>query len=656
MNKMQIYVVLAAFLASAGAHAQKNPDLIADEVVVTATRFEEKSSDQPVNVQIINAEQIRQSGARTLPELLSQEAGISTRSSFGNPNRQIDMRGFGAFGDQNTLILLDGQRISENEQTPANLTGISLTSIDHIEIVRGSGGTVLYGAGATGGTINIVTRGPRSQERQAYIKGAAGNYGTTELGTGGTLSGERVGLTIDLDRFDTNNYRENNSVTQKNASVGAQYFGDHGPIGLKYSHSEQDLRFPGSRTEAQLIIDPRGTSTPDDFGSLDASSVVLTTTQSYEFGQLGIDVGHRERHSVAGFGATDSIDTRGRVTSVSPRIRVPFQVLGRKNALVVGLDWEDWDYGSTATFSGFPSDTKSTQENRSFYFKDTIELTDSTIFSFGGREQRSETTLVDTVGFSPELDQTNTLHAYDLALRQALSGEWGVYVRGGRSFRLANVDDNRFRTTLLLPQTSNDQEMGADYTGNRMNLRVAIHRIRLENEIFFMPKVFLPPNGSNTNLPPTERKGLELDANVAMSDSVSLHVNYTMTIAKFRDGSVGGVDVSGNYVPLVPKHRANAMLTWKPISSIRLSGRVSYVGEQYFDNDQSNTFGRKMPDYTVTDLIAGYDIGNWRFGATIYNLFNKKYFTYGSASGTSFTAYPEAERSFLISAEYHFGQ
>ena len=655
MNKKQIYVLLAGFLASAGVYAQKKPDLVADEVVVTATRFEEKSSDQPVNVQVINAEQIRQSGARTLPELLSQEAGIYVRTSFGNPNRQIDMRGFGTFGDQNTLILVNGQRISENEQTPANLTGISLTSIERIEIVRGSGGAVLYGAGATGGTINIVTRGPRPQEQQAYIRGAAGNYGTTELGAGGILAGERFGLAIDLDRFDTDNYRENNEVKQKNASLGAQYFGDRGPVGLKYAHSEQELRFPGSRTEAQLVTDRRGTSTPDNFGSMDADSVVVTTTQTYGFGQLGIDVGYRERHSVAGFGA-DSIDTRGRVTSASPRIKLPFQILGRKNALVVGLDWEDWDYGSTATFSGFPSDTKSTQENRSVYFKDTIELTDRTRFSFGGREQRSETTFVDTVGFTPELDQAKTLHAYDLALRQALGDEWGIYVRGGRSFRLANVDDNRFRTTLLLPQTSVDQEIGADYTASRASLRAAVYRIRLENEIFFMPTVFLPPFGSNTNLPPTERKGFELDANIVMSGSVSLHANYTMTIAKFREGSVGGVDVSGNNVPLVPKHRANAMLTWKPIASTSLAARVSYVGEQYFDNDQSNSFGRKMPDYTVTDLIAGYDFGNWRFGATIYNLFGKKYFTYGSVSGTSFTAYPEAERSFLISAEYHFGK
>ena len=70
--------------------AQDTTNLVTEEVVVTATRFEEKSSDQPVNVQVIVGAQIRESGARTLPELLAQEVGIYTRNASGNPNRQID--------------------------------------------------------------------------------------------------------------------------------------------------------------------------------------------------------------------------------------------------------------------------------------------------------------------------------------------------------------------------------------------------------------------------------------------------------------------------------------------------------------------------------------------------------------------------------------
>src|SRR6185436_5224765 len=121
MKNFQRCLLLAGLLASASAHAQKNPDLVAEEVVVTASRFEEKPGDQPIGVEVITSEQIRDSGARTVPELLSRQAGIYTRDNSGSPNQQIYMRGFGTFGDQNTLILVDGQRISENEQIPADL-------------------------------------------------------------------------------------------------------------------------------------------------------------------------------------------------------------------------------------------------------------------------------------------------------------------------------------------------------------------------------------------------------------------------------------------------------------------------------------------------------------------------------------------------------
>ena len=248
------------------------------------------------------------------------------------------------------------------------------------------------------------------------------------------------------------------------------------------------------------------------------------------------------------------------------------------------------------------------------------------------------------------------MHAYDIALRQLIGKQWSVYARAGQSFRLANVDDNRFMTTLLEPQTAHDQEVGLDFTAGRTRLRAVVYRIRLNNEILFLPSTMLPPFGGNVNLPPTERKGIELDADVALADSLLLRANYTLAMAKFRHGSFAGVDVSGKNLPLVPRNHVNASLTWQPTTRASLTGRASYVGQQYFENDQSNTFGRTMPAYTVADLIGYYDIGQWRLGAAVYNLFDRKYFTYGVVSGASYVAYPSAERSFLVSAEYHFGK
>src|SRR5204863_203351 len=103
---------------------------------------------------VITADDLRKSASSSLPEILAQFGLVHIRDNSGTPNQQVDLRGFGITGDQNTLILVDGLRISENELTSAQLNAIALESIERIEIVRGSG-AVLYGGGATGGTLTL---------------------------------------------------------------------------------------------------------------------------------------------------------------------------------------------------------------------------------------------------------------------------------------------------------------------------------------------------------------------------------------------------------------------------------------------------------------------------------------------------------------------
>ena len=218
----------AAFVAAAAAWcavAAELPVTVGEPVIVTATRFEDRYLDKPVNVSIITAEDIKNSTARTVPELLRQLPGIRTRDSSGSPNMQVDMRGFGISGDQNTLVLLDGVRISENEQTTVNWVGIPLTAIERIEIMRGSG-AVLYGGGATGGTINIITRTPAAGQRSASIYGGAATYGTSEAGVGVNLGGENVSLNFHGTYLNTDNYRDNNRLRQRNALADVRWEGE----------------------------------------------------------------------------------------------------------------------------------------------------------------------------------------------------------------------------------------------------------------------------------------------------------------------------------------------------------------------------------------------------------------------------------------------
>ncbi|CAN0442752.1 unnamed protein product, partial [Phaeothamnion confervicola] len=260
------------------------------------------------------------------PELLSWQAGLYTRDNSGSPNQQIDMRGFGVFGDQNTLVLVDGQRISENEQVPADLASIPLSSVERIEIMRGSG-AVLYGGGATGGTINIITRGPKPNSAEGEIAAGYGTYATSDLAAGVRLGGEKVGISVNANQYDSNNYRANNAIRQRNLQTDFHYYGQNGPIYLKLGTGEQDLRLPGPRSQDQLDGDRRGTANPNDHSELRTTRANLGTSQALSFGELAADLTYRERDLFA-LNDPGSADIQGNVTTFSPRLKIPFSFWG----------------------------------------------------------------------------------------------------------------------------------------------------------------------------------------------------------------------------------------------------------------------------------------------------------------------------------------
>jgi len=633
---------------------EANSAIDIEDVVVTASRFEEPAGREIIGTEVVTGEQIRASGARTVTDYLSRLSGIYTRENFGSPNQQIDLRGFGANSDQNVLVLVDGQRISENEQVPADLSSIPLASIDRIEIVRGSG-SVLYGGGATGGTINIITRGAGRDARSGSIEAGGGTYNTAEAAASAIVSSERAGMSVFANTFDSDNYRENNNLKQRNFFGDFRVFGKRGPLYLKLTTGNQDLRLPGPRSEQQLETDPRGTDTPNDYSTLRTDRINVGTRQQFDDVEAAVDLSYRQRDSFALI-EPGNIDINGSDIAFSPRIRVPF-VYGPRHELVVGFDWDQWDYDTTSQFPPFsPSVFSSSQTNSGVYIKDAIFFDSGTSISAGARSQRVKTATTDISGGTPEQEQIRDLEAYELALRQTLSAGLDMYVRGGKSFRVANVDDNRFLAAPLEPQTSHDIEAGVDFAGATASARISVYRMNLDNEISFVPSDVLPPFGGNVNLPPTERKGVELQGQWNATDWLNLSGQYTYAVAQYREGNLGGVDLTGNNIPLVPRHRAGLSATVLPDPRVRVTATIAYVGEQYYDNDQSNTFGSQMPAYTVADLTASYQLERWTLTAVINNLFDEQYYSYAiaSTSAPTFSAYPAAERSFLAKAQYRF--
>jgi iron complex outermembrane receptor protein len=646
----------AVLLATAGAAlAADAPVAYGPPVIVTATRFNERPDTLPVGVTVVTAEEIQRSPVRSIQELLSKFAGIHVRDNTGGADPQIDMRGFGITGDQNTLILVNGQRLSENELVSAALSAIPVNAIERIEIMRGSG-SVLYGGGATGGTINIITRAPRPGQRSALLFGGGGTYDTAEARATGIVSGENVGISLSASQLESDNYRVNNHLRQRGAEIDARFGDASRHVSVKLGGDDQDLRNPGARTSAQLVTDRRGATTPDDFSSRSGARINLDAGWRVGESELAASFGYRDREAKANqffFGAPTTTTTQVSTWQLTPRARVPFVLGGLRNTLVAGMDFDDWDYDSVFQGGFFNSHALATQRNRALYLQDNLELTPATRLTFGGRLQRSENVVTDLLPAATSAEQTRTPRAYELALRQQIDPGASVYGKIGRSFRIATVDENRFQVTLLEPQTSRDMEAGAELAAGPVRLRAAVFQMRLENEIYFSP--LFPPFGANVNLAPTRRRGLELDSSWAVSGALSVFANFALTSAEFRSGAYGGTDVSGNDVPLVPARTLAAGGSWRFARGADLSLFARYVGTQRFDNDQANTF-MTMPTYTTVNARLGYQTGGWLLAATVLNLTDKQYFSYGirNAAGTDFNAYPAAERAIFVSAQYSF--
>ena len=677
MKLQNLFVILfCAFSTLAYATEEGTPLEI---LIVTGTRFNSVPESSSVNVTVITAEDIKKSAARTLPTLLAQHAGIQVRSNDGTQDMMVDLRGFGMTGNQNTLVLLDGQQLNDIELTSIQWSAIPLDSIERIEIVNG-GGAVLYGAGATGGTINIITK-KAGKETKGSVTADLGSYDAKQGRFSLGIKGERVGMHISGSALDSANYRANNNIAQSSLGADVRTEAGYGDAVLKFGADSQNLRYPGGRRvdpsigQNQLATDPRGTSTPLNYGKRQGGHVSLGTNQQLDFGELAVELAYRDKKQQAYFAAFGGsyLDTNLNLLSFTPRLKVPYQTGSAGNELVVGADLADWDYDSRRSTSpatiGTPTaHILSRQSNRALYAQNTTGLGADTRLTLGARTQRTDYKARDTINAAAYASgsQGRSVNVYELGLRHDFTPAVSLFGRIGRSFRMATVDEtfNQYgvcdpitficnsKISMLEPQTSQDKEIGLDFKSGASRMRAALYYMDLNNEIHYNAITFI-----NMNLSPTRRYGLELEGRHAYSDAFEITAAYSYTVAKFRDGLYGGVNVSGNNIPLVPRQRLALGASWKLSEKTALNGDAIHVGEQHFDNDQANTFGKKMPAYTTVDMKLTHQEGHWSLAAAVNNLFNEKYFSYaiaGAPASGIYNAYPMQERNFSLSAKYQF--
>lgn len=151
-----------------------------EEYVVSASKRIQRIEEAPATITVITAEDIKQSGLTSIPEILRQVAGldVATLTTF---DTQVAIRGYcGRAVSTNVLnkilVLINGRSVYEDlfGGTIWEALPIQLEDIERIEIVKGPG-SVLYGANALTGVINIITKSP-DESPGGFISASGGQF------------------------------------------------------------------------------------------------------------------------------------------------------------------------------------------------------------------------------------------------------------------------------------------------------------------------------------------------------------------------------------------------------------------------------------------------------------------------------------------------
>ncbi len=171
-------VLLAVGLARGQQPPPENPvkglnlEQLATVEVTSVSKEPERAFRTPAAIYVITQEDIRRSGAKTIPDVLRLVPGVEVAQIDSN-KYAIGIRGFVGRLSKQVLVMIDGRSV----YTPLfagvywEMQDTLLEDVDRIEVIRGPGGTI-WGSNAINGVINIITR--RAQDTRGTLVSAGG--------------------------------------------------------------------------------------------------------------------------------------------------------------------------------------------------------------------------------------------------------------------------------------------------------------------------------------------------------------------------------------------------------------------------------------------------------------------------------------------------
>jgi len=649
-----------------------------DEVVVSASGYEQKIMDTAASINLVTINQIQNGQARdNLSEPLNRVPGIFAlnRQNYAQ-DLQISSRGFGAnstFGTRGIRLIVDNipGTVADGQ---GQISHIDLPSTDRIEVMRGPF-SVLYG-NSSGGVIRVFTQdgGPKT-EVQPYFE--VGSYGQRRAGLKASGKSGELGYVIDAGQFHTNGYRDQSAADRRNANAKLSFMG--GPdtrITLIANNVSLRAEDPLGLNINQLISNPKQAGT---------NAISKNTRKSVDQTQTGASIDFRinannnllftpylgQRRTIQ-FASANVIDLERSFYGVDGKWTHQNKLFDMPISLVSGISMNENDdhrrtYTNTGGIAVFDSTSSQnyamSAKNFDQYLQADLRITERLVFNTGIRNSQTtlssntNNTLTTSVGSNAYRAMTHMA-----SLQYYLTEITNVHVSYGSSF-----------DTPTLNQVLYD----SSYSGSNFGLLAAKTKqveIGLKSKILQTTQINLSIFNANTindiviggsssgrtyftNAPKTNRQGIEGSVQFKLPYHLESNIAYTWLSATVKEAYLnnGAYVLSGNRIPGVPNQGLFAELLWvKPNKSMEtaIEGRVN--GSMAV-NDRNSDY--MAPGYAVMNIrgvVRQEFAGGWSFSQffRINNVLDRSYVGSVIVNQSSSQYYePAPTRNWMIGAK-----
>jgi len=235
LGKACLLALSAGVAAGQTKLADASLEQLLNTPVTSVSKKEEKLSRTAAAVFVIGADDIRRSGATTLPDVLRMAPGVDVEQMDASV-WAISIRGFNSRYSNKVLVLIDGRSV----YTPTfsgvywDQVSLPLEDIERIEVIRGPGATV-WGANAVNGVISILTKFAKASQGGLVAAGGGSHTETMDLAQFGAAAGQ-VGAYRVFGKF----FDVGNSQMPNGSLANDRWSGSHGGFRSDWDLSSQD--------------------------------------------------------------------------------------------------------------------------------------------------------------------------------------------------------------------------------------------------------------------------------------------------------------------------------------------------------------------------------------------------------------------------------